>query len=121
MLKSLPGDIWQNFGESGWGPEGKHAFMEFDYGTVSRHDTYADQVDAGRTSKAMKREQKNPTASSRAQNLFLGDSCAWTEYYSDHAILDKVGLLYSEDFELFGWYDIAVWKKRLEACLKGRK
>ena len=46
MLKSLPGDIlWRSFGESGWGPQGKHAFMEFDYGSAVRHDVYADHQD----------------------------------------------------------------------------
>ena len=32
VIKSLPGGIWESFGESGWGPDGQHAFMEFDYG-----------------------------------------------------------------------------------------
>jgi len=34
VIKSLPGDLWESFGASGWGPEGKHAFMEFDYGAA---------------------------------------------------------------------------------------
>ncbi|CAM9969291.1 unnamed protein product, partial [Laminaria digitata] len=59
VLKSLPGDIWRDFAESGWGPYGQHAFMEFDYGTVARHYPYADQDTAGDLSnQAVEREQK---------------------------------------------------------------
>ncbi|CAM9549883.1 unnamed protein product [Laminaria digitata] len=122
VLKSLPGRIWQSFGESGWGPDGKHAFMEFDYGTAVRHDVYADQDAEGHPSnEAVKQEQSTPTASPRARDLSANGSCAWTEYYADQAILDKVGRVYGVDFEFFGWYDIESWKERLEACLKGRQ
>ncbi len=34
VIKSLPGNLWESFGASGWGPDGRHAFMEFDYGTA---------------------------------------------------------------------------------------
>ncbi|CAM9890433.1 unnamed protein product, partial [Scytosiphon promiscuus] len=35
VLKSLPGGVWEAFGASGWGPDGEHAFMEFDYGEAA--------------------------------------------------------------------------------------
>ncbi|CAM9511475.1 unnamed protein product, partial [Laminaria digitata] len=118
VLKSLPGDIWRSFGESGWGPEGKHAFMEFDYGTVARHDDR--EINAGHGGEAAEEAQQtsgSPIASPRARDLFSDGSCAWTDYYADHAILDKVGRLYSADFGLFGWYDLDEWRERLQACL----
>lgn len=133
MLKSLPGDIWHSFGESGWGPDGKHAFMEYDYGTAARHDVLVDEDGAGRLSNETaegKREKwhrreaavsrsATPTVSPRAGDMFTGDSCAWTEYYADQNILEKVGHLYRADFELFQWYNLNAWRDRLEACLQG--
>lgn len=129
MLKSLPGDIWRSFGESGWGPEGKHAFMEYDYGTAVRHDVLADQDGSGRLLNKVVERQVNewhgweenipsspPTASLRARTLFSDGSCGWTEYYTDQKTLDKVGHLYSADYGLFGWYDLDSWKERLQAC-----
>ena len=98
VLKSLPADIWQSFGESGWGPHGNHAFMEFDYGTVARQDTV--------------------TSSPRARDLSSDGSCAWIEYYADQAILDKVGRLYDVDYDTFGWYNLNPWKVKLEECFK---
>ena len=125
VLKSLPGDIWRDFGQSGWGPHGDHAFMEFDYGTVARSYPYADQDAAGYG--AVEREQNGdekaqttspPTISPRARDLFVDGSCAWTEYYTDRTILEKAGSLYRQDFDLFGWYDLYAWRERLEACLQ---
>ena len=79
MLKSLPGDIWQTFGESGWGPEGKYAFMEFDYGTAARSDAYADQNASGHVwNEAMHQEQSTPTVLPSARDLSAKGSCAWT-------------------------------------------
>ncbi|CAM9272261.1 unnamed protein product, partial [Laminaria digitata] len=128
VLKSLPGDIWSDFGESGWGLHGKHAFMGFDYGTVARHYPFADQDTKGLVSKAaVERKQDEetgdqttspPTFSPRARDLFSDGSCEWTEYYTDQTILEKIGGLYSQDFDLFGWYDLQVWRERLEACKK---
>ena len=125
MLKSLPGDIWRDFGESGWGPNGKHAFMEFDYGTVARHYPYADQDTAENQPVGQNQNDEttgpttaSPTISLRAGDLFSDGSCAWTEYFTDQTILEKVGGLYSQDFDLFGWYDLDSWRGKLEACLK---
>ena len=136
VLKSLPGDIWRSFGESGWGPQGKHAFMEFDYGSAARHDVYADQQEADRVpNEGVKRVQNYgrdgqvgddqntslTTIARRARDLFANGSCAWTEYYADQTILDQVGHIYSADFDLFEWYSLDSWRQRLEACLKGRE
>lgn len=75
-----------------------------------RHDMYAGRDTAGHAS--------IETRSSRARDLSSDGSCAWTKYYVDQAMLDKVGRVYVQDFELFGWYDIEWWKERLEECLK---
>ncbi|CAM9252771.1 unnamed protein product, partial [Laminaria digitata] len=128
VLKSLPGDIWRSFGDSGWGPDGKHAFMEFDYGTAVRHVAYADQDNAGDISDRIVQWEQNgwhggntstsapPNVSPRARDLFSAGSCAWTEYYANQTMLNKVGHLYSADYGLFGWYDIKSWHERMEAC-----
>ena len=122
MIKSLPADIWQSFGESGWGPHGKHAFMEFDYGTVARQDMYADDAAAGHFSdEVMQQETVTVTSSPRARELSADGSCAWIEYYANQAILDKVGRLYDVDYDTFGWYSLNPWKARLEECLKRRQ
>lgn len=109
--------------------------MEFDYGSALRHDVYADQEDAGGpANEAVKRQpsagrdgqvdtvpNSSPTTiPRRARDLFSDGSCAWTEYYTDQRILDKVGQLYSADFGLFEWYDLKSWRQRLAACLKGQ-
>ncbi|CAM9444879.1 unnamed protein product, partial [Laminaria digitata] len=135
VLKSLPGNIWRSFGKSGWGPDGKHAFMEFDYGTAARHDVYTDEGDTGRrlskeTAEAERetwhrREAEAPgsappAAPPRARDMFSGDSCAWIEYYADENILKKVGHLYKADFDLFEWYKLDAWRDKLEVCLQGR-
>ena len=109
--------------------------MEFDYGSVVRHDVYADPNNADPPSDvAVEREQSvghegeaedarsSPTTvSTRARDLFSEGSCAWTEYYTDQNTLEKVGRLYSADFDLFGWYDLDSWRERLDACLKERE
>lgn len=127
MLKSLPGDIWRDFGASGWGPDGKHAFIEFDYGTVARHHPYATPDRDNGGNQAVEREDNeqpsgqtasSPTISPRARDLFSDGSCAWTKYYTDQTILEKVGRLYSQDFDLLGWYDLDAWREKLDACLK---
>eukprot|EP00904_Undaria_pinnatifida_P002354 jgi/Undpi1/12119/HiC_scaffold_5.g01795.m1 len=127
VFKSLPGDIWRNFGQSGWGPHGKHAFMEFDYGTVARHYPYVEiNTDGLVSNKAIEPDlpeyeegQNNaaPTISPRAQELFSDGSCGWAEFYTDLKMLDSVGRLYGDDYELFGWYDLQPWRERLELCL----
>ena len=125
VLRSLPGDIWRDFGQSGWGPHGTNAFMEFDYGTVARQYTYADRdttenqaVGREENEEASGRTTSASTLSSHAGDLFSGGSCAWTQYYTDLTTLERVGTLYSKDFDLFGWYDVDTWRERLEACLK---
>lgn len=131
MLKSLPGDVWSSFGESGWGPEGKHALMEYDYGTAIRQGMYADQDGADRLLRNSVEREPNewhdragdqtsdpPTISPRARDLVSADPCAWTKYYVDQTILDKVGHLYRADYSLFGWYDLDSWHEMLEVCLK---
>lgn len=45
VLKSLPNDIWDSYGASWWGPDGKHAFMEFDYrGVLGAKIKYPDMA-----------------------------------------------------------------------------
>lgn len=99
--------------------------MEFDYGTVARHSAYANQ-DAPEDQPAGEEQREKPgvhmtslaTISPRARDLFSDGSCAWTQYYTDGAMLERVGDLYSQDFALFGWYDLHAWQKRLKECLK---
>lgn len=98
--------------------------MEFDYGTVARHHPYADQdIDGNQAVGGEKNEDASgrptsPTVSFGSGHVFSDGSCTWTEFYTDQTILEKVGGLYSQDFDLFGWYDLHAWKERLEACLK---
>lgn len=98
--------------------------MGFDYGTVAR--TYKDAEQDTAENQAVEREQTGEaggeitpplTTSVHAGHLFKDGSCAWTEYYTDQKILEKVGRLYSQDFELFGWYDLHAWRERLYSCL----
>lgn len=39
----------------------------------------------------------------------------WTSYY-DRETLDKVASIYHQDFQMYKWYDIDVWKARVNAC-----
>lgn len=101
--------------------------MEFDYGTVARQYPYVETNTDGLVSnKAIEPDlheyeegQNNaaPTISPRAQQLFSDGSCAWAEFYTDLKMLDSVGRLYGDDYELFGWYDLQPWRERLELCL----
>lgn len=109
--------------------------MDFDYGTVARHNANAEQEDLrSSVNEDMERERTNwfpgwgegqtpdpPKDSIRARDLFSDGSCAWTEYYANYNILEKVGRLYSSDFGLFGWYDLDSWKQRLEECFNWRE
>lgn len=95
--------------------------MEFDYGTVAQQEEYANHDAADQMSDdIVRRKQNTATGLLRTRDLFSDGSCAWTEYYTDDAILDKVGRLYGEDYDMLGWYDIKSWQERLEACLKER-
>ena len=90
--------------------------MEFDYGTAVRHEVYAEQDDSGRLSnRVVEREQNEwhgwgaevqtsapSTASFRARDLFAEGSCAWTEYYADQNILDKVGTCTAQTMTYLG-------------------
>lgn len=59
MLKSLPGDIWESFGASGWGPDGEHAFMEFDYGGVAWRRNVDVHVEDAQQERERKRTARN--------------------------------------------------------------
>eukprot|EP00903_Cladosiphon_okamuranus_P010490 g9922.t1 len=93
VLKSLPGDTWESFGASGWGPDGKHAFMEFDYGRA------AWRRNVGGIAEGVKQEGKDWDPLPRhTRDLFEGESCAWAEYYGDKKTLEAVGRLYASDY-----------------------
>lgn len=79
--------------------------MEFDYGSVISSSLLGDV------------SLSVLSVPRRARDLFEGDSCEWTKYYSNRGILEKVGRLYAGDYNLFGWYDLDHWMERLDACL----
>lgn len=120
VLKSLPGGIWDTYAASGWGPNGDHAFMEFDYGRASRDNQ------RGPKARVISGEKYGPNEAGthissqrfagRTRDLFQKNSCAWTRYYRNNEILERVGLLYAEDYRIFGWYSIKYWINRLDAC-----
>lgn len=90
--------------------------MEFDYGSITSNGVH----EGGVAEDGEKRERLDRVPSvppRRARDLFEGDSCEWTRYYSDRAVLEKVARLYADDYRLFGWYDVGHWMKRLDACL----
>ena len=107
--------------------------MEFDYGTAARHvtDTDGDSSDSLREDTEKEEREKwhlletgglgsvPLSVPPHARDLFAGDSCGWTEYYSDQSILEKVGQLYKPDFDLFEWYNLDTWRERLDKCLQG--
>eukprot|EP00903_Cladosiphon_okamuranus_P010492 g9924.t1 len=80
VLKSLPGDIWESFGASGWGPDGKYAFMEFDYGRVASQRALAWAQE--------EQERDVDPLLRRASDLFEGESCEWAEYYGSMETLE---------------------------------
>lgn len=53
----------------------------------------------------------------RTEDLFNLSSCGWTEFYTDDSVLHKVWEIYESDYALLGWYNIDVWKARLNLCL----
>lgn len=112
VLKSLPGGIWDKYGESGWGPEGQHSFMEFDYGKP-----YQDSGDSPSDTSP----SSGKVTPRRTRDLFADGSCAWTEYYVDERVLDIVKVLYSSDYKLYAWYEIGHWKERMRECFKDRQ
>lgn len=113
VFKSLPGDIWQDYGASGWGPHGKDAFMQFDYGgAVIRSIENVDPGSVGETLDGL-------GIPSRTSDLFEG-SCRWTEFYTDVEMLETVATLYELDFSLYGWYNIDGWKEEFKRCQRSR-
>ena len=56
----------------------------------------------------------------RARDLFEGSSCAWAEFYADLATLDRVGAIFTVDYNLFRWYNFDAWRVRLKSCLEKR-
>ncbi|CAB1121525.1 unnamed protein product [Ectocarpus sp. CCAP 1310/34] len=136
VVKSLPGDIWEAFGKSGWGPDEKHAFMDFDYGRGAWRGELPNggggEAVGGGTQTAEGAATKghhlcggggegNDMGDSlprHARDLFEGENpCAWTEYYSDLEILDAVGVVYEMDYTHYRWYRLDVWKEKLIDCL----
>ena len=121
VLKSLPDDIWDSYGASGWGPDGKHAFMEFDYGGAWSSSLRGGSGGVGGGGA----EEGGGTIPGgamprRARDLFEASSCAWAEFYGDVATLEKVGKIFGVDYSLFRWYDFDAWRVRLQACLEQR-
>ncbi|CAM9890366.1 unnamed protein product [Scytosiphon promiscuus] len=117
VLKSLPGGVWEAFGASGWGPDGKHAFMEFDYGEAAS---------AWRSSSSSANEEAGMDVNDdlvtplphRARDLFDGeDPCAWVEFYGSLETLEEVGRLYEMDYKYYRWYRLDPWRERLQNCL----
>lgn len=113
VFKSLPGDIWEDYGASGWGPYGEGAFMESDYGGAVQRTI--DNAGSGSVGGAL----DDFGIPRRASDLFE-DSCRWTEWYTDIKMLETVAALYEVDFSLYGWYSIDHWKKEFERCQSGR-
>jgi len=111
VLKSLPGGVWDTYGASGWGPDGKHEFLAFDYrdelATKSFRTTGEPDLDRDMLPK-------------KASAFFVGNSCAWTKFFVDKELLDAVGKLYAPDYLMYGWYRLKPWKKRMRACLEER-
>lgn len=120
VLKSLPGDIWETYAETGWGPHGDKSFMSFDYRKPYQDETLAKDGSSGDSTKGEKTAPGMPPPH-QAQDLFEGDSCAWTEYYRDEQTLNAVARLYAADFDMFGWYNLDEWRERLFRCLRGRQ
>ncbi|CAN0169613.1 unnamed protein product [Ectocarpus fasciculatus] len=122
VVKSLPGDIWEAFGKSGWGPEGKHAFMEFDYGRDERRRRRRPGAAVGDEAQQPEGNDKNEPLPPRARDLFDGeDLCAWAEYYTDLDTLEAVGKIYELDYIYYRWYRLDPWRERLQACLAARR
>lgn len=110
VIKSLPGGVWDTYGASGWGPDGKHAIYSFDYReerATQSFQTGEDGLDHHMLTK-------------RASALFVGESCAWTKFFVDEELLEAVGKLYALDYVKYGWYKLKPWKKRMKACLEER-
>eukprot|EP00903_Cladosiphon_okamuranus_P010491 g9923.t1 len=118
VLKSLPGDIWGSFGASGWGPDGKHAFMAFDYGGVAWRKSAG--VHAGGAQREDTGRDEDPPLPRRANDLFEGESCEWATYYGGMETLEAIGKLYAVDYNQFRWYQLDPWRERLEGCISRR-
>ncbi|CAM9540049.1 unnamed protein product, partial [Ectocarpus fasciculatus] len=121
VVKSLPGDVWQLFGRSGWGPERKHAFMDFDYGRGAWRGEAANGGAGEAVGDGRQRVEGNDIDDPlprHARDLFEGkDPCAWTDYYSDLETLDAVGMVYEMDYAQYRWYRLDLWKEKLTDCL----
>ncbi|CAM9555173.1 unnamed protein product [Ectocarpus sp. 12 AP-2014] len=130
VMKSLPGDIWEAFGRSGWGPDREHAFMDFDYG----RGAWRGAADSGGEGESVDSFHVSPSLCHcwcpgndmddplprHARDLFDGeDPCAWTKYYSDLETLDAVGMVYEMDYIHYRWYRLDLWKEKLDDCLAG--
>ncbi|CAB1105808.1 unnamed protein product [Ectocarpus sp. CCAP 1310/34] len=119
LVKSLPGDIWEAFGKSGWGPEGQYAFMEFDYGRNARRRQGGP---VGEEAQRPEGNDKDEPLPPRARDLFDGeDLCAWAEYYTDLETLETVGKIYELDYIYYRWYRLDSWRERLQACLAAKR
>lgn len=122
VLKSLPGGLWGEYGASGWGPDGKYAFMEFDYGSVLRQNKSPTGDDVGVVAGAAGGANDGVEGSSsplRARELFEANSCDWVKFYPDEAMLKRVAALFSIDYDILGWYSLDPWIERLHECLNG--
>lgn len=44
------------------------------------------------------------------------DTCEWVEYF-DGDIFSMMEIIYKEDYQAFGWYDIETWRSKYEECM----
>lgn len=122
---SLPGGIWDGYGELGWGPDGNSSFMEYDYTTVTRRCARrCCETDGGKLKKEEEIvgcvNRKKIHIPRRAEDLFEENICNWVQYYLNEKILRDVEQIYHTDYAMFGWYDIEKWIKKMNLCLESK-
>lgn len=109
---SLPGNVWNKYGASGWGPNGNQAFMEYDYGAIGTQNV----TRMTRAAEVLSDSINHPAIPNHAGHFFEEGSCKWTQYFTNEDILYKIEQVYQADYHLYGWYNISVWIQRLRSC-----
>lgn len=89
VLRSLPNNLWTKHGHSWAAAQGDLSRRAND----GQMGMGMDDVEAPRT-------------------IQCGE---WVDFY-DAGILDMVASIYHEDYRLYKWYNVDVWKARLEQC-----
>lgn len=124
---SLPDGVWDTYGASGWGPNGKYSLLEFDYGGVfGSNEEYREQRESNASRIGPNGLGHDTLASSvmkpqKTSALFSDESCAWMNYFVDGKMLEAVEVLYADDYDKYGWYRLKPWKNRMKACLEKRE